>query len=485
MLRPWVLNIEITRDSKTAIHVQITQKIIDEIQQGRFTVGSALPGTRQLANLLEVNRKTVIQAYDELVAQGWLISEKKRGTFVSSRINSIQAYTLNHNVNQNKKCPTHDVIHFTDGLSDASTLPLEILSRVMRHALIAASRQHTHLDQNTHAPLHLREAIAQMLNMERGLHTKPEQICLVQNNQMGLYVIASTLIHAGDHVIVEQLSNPSAREAFKHCGAAILNVTHDDEGIDVAHIEQLCIARERLNLNIRAVYVMPHHHIPTTVTLSTSRRKKLISLAEQYDFMIIEDDVSQHFNFVKPTVLPMRSAQNSKHVIYLGELSKQISPNLGIGYIVAEAALIKQCAEQVERIHGRGNSIAEFAITELLQSGEIKKHIRRTQSINSKRRTILAKTLEKELGSYMHFVLPNSGLAFWLNIHPDINMEQLVRDADDHGVKIHAGKQYAHKHITIHGIRIGFAHLSTEEALQGVARLKKAFEQQCVHLLQA
>ena len=89
MLRPWELQIELLRNTDTSIHVQIAQKIIEEIQHGRFAVGSALPGTRELATILGVNRKTVVQAYEEMIAQGWLHSEHKRGTFVSPRILSV------------------------------------------------------------------------------------------------------------------------------------------------------------------------------------------------------------------------------------------------------------------------------------------------------------------------------------------------------------------------------------------------------------
>jgi len=94
MLRPWELNIDIVRESGISIHVQIAHKIIDEIQSGRFSPGAVLPGTREFASKIKVNRKTVIQAYDDLVAQGWLTSENKRGTFVSTRVLTVNNSSL-------------------------------------------------------------------------------------------------------------------------------------------------------------------------------------------------------------------------------------------------------------------------------------------------------------------------------------------------------------------------------------------------------
>lgn len=140
ILRPWELNITVVRESGTAIHVQIAQKIILEIQSGRFVAGTALPGTHELASKIQVNRKTVILAYDELIAQGWLTSESKRGTFVSYRVLTIQNNTntlsqknlvSQHQLPYNvipilSKRQMHEFIHFSDGLPDSRLIPFEM-----------------------------------------------------------------------------------------------------------------------------------------------------------------------------------------------------------------------------------------------------------------------------------------------------------------------------------------------------------------------
>ena len=195
MLRPWELNLTIERESGTAVYQQIAQKIIENIQNGRFTPGVALPGTREFASKLNVNRKTVIQAYDELIAQGWLTSESKRGTFISTRMMTInhKASSRNSHFESQEVTPirnkrnTLDFIEFSEGLPDARLIPFEMLSRAMRHALITSARHGKSCYGDPRGTLILREAILQMVNMERGMHAKIENICIVRGSQMGIF----------------------------------------------------------------------------------------------------------------------------------------------------------------------------------------------------------------------------------------------------------------------------------------------------------
>lgn len=488
MLRPWEFVVEIERQSSVAIHAQITQKIIADIQSGRFTPGVALPGTRELASKIKVNRKTVIQAYDELIAQGWLTSESKRGTFVSSRI-----LTINNNKQQIipqphlpamrrqpvpatpvlSKRQIYDFIHFSDGLPDARLIPLEALSRAMRHALIISTRNNKSGYCSPKGVMILREAIAHMLNMERSLYAKAENICVVRGSQMGIYVIAKVLIEAGDFVVMEQLSNPLAREAFRNCGANVLSVNHDAEGIDVENLEQICLQH-----TIRAVYVTPHHQIPTTVTMSQRRKKRLLELADKYDFYIIEDDHDHEFNFANNRAFPLVSMQHSKRVVYIGSLSQVLNPGFRIGYIVAPEEIIDICANQVMLIDRQGNQITELAVAELLHIGEVKAHILRTIKIYEERRRLLSNLLRKELGEYVSFELSDSGLAFWLQLDSAINMESLIKDAEIQKVRFQAGALFSHHGNHVHGIRIGFANLNSDEITQGITRLKNTFMMQ-------
>jgi len=277
MLRPWELSLEIDRQSDTAIHKQIAQKIVADIQSGRFTPGIALPGTRDLANKIQVNRKTVIQAYDELVAQGWLVSENKRGTFVSQRILSINYSNQPpsaHFKNKVDSAPAavspfiskrsaNDIIHFSDGLPDARLLPIELMARAMRHALNITARNNKANYGDPRGALILREAILQMLNIERALQAKIDNVCMVRGSQMGIYLIAKTCIKPNQNIVIEQLTSPLVREALMSSNANLISVSHDQEGINTDHLAILCAQQK-----IHAVYVSPNHQMPTAVVMS-------------------------------------------------------------------------------------------------------------------------------------------------------------------------------------------------------------------------
>lgn len=492
MLRPWELNVEIIRENDTAIHAQIANKILEEIQLGRFSPGSALPGTRELAKKIHVNRKTVIQAYDELIAQGWLTSENKRGTFVSSRVltinnllpyNSTPRHLFAKSQLKNEITPTlskrqlHDFIHFSEGLPDSRLIPFEVLSRAMRHALIISARNNKIGYGDPKGSSILREAISHMLNMERSLHTHKENICVVRGSQMGIFILAKILIQLGDNVVVERLGNSLARDAFTNCGANIHDVSHDDEGIDVEHLEELCKLHK-----IHVVYVSPHHQIPTTVTMSQPRRIRLLALSEQYNFQIIEDDSNHEFNFTQDIPAPLASKKNNKNVIYIGSLSKILTPDFRIGYIVASEELINLCTKQVMLIDRQGNQITELAIAELLHTGEIKKHILRTKKIYEERRSFLSNLLNEELNEFLTFKVADSGLAFWLELSSHINILTLIEDAKYQKVSFQPGDKYSNKKTQAPYIRIGFGNLNNDELRQGILRLKNAFSQQQIKL---
>jgi GntR family transcriptional regulator/MocR family aminotransferase len=491
MLRPWELNVSIDRASGTAIHVQIAQQIISDIHNGRFISGIALPGSRDLAKKIKVNRKTVIQAYDELIAQGWLISENKRGTFVSPKAESAQL-ALNSKSSSLSLVPktpvsvqlsnraTHESIHFDEGSTDNRLLPFEAIARAIRHALIFMARHQTPIQSDAKGDANLRLAIAQMLNHERGMHVKLEQISLVASTQKALFAIAKTLIHNNEFVVFEQLSNPMARQAFANCGANILNISHDNQGIDIASLELLCV-----QYKVRAVYLSPQQQIPTTFCMSAKRRQALLALSERYQFLIIEDDDCHEFNFSNQPSLPMASQVKSNNTLYLGSLSGLLGHALNLSFIVAQAEYVDECAAQIKLMDGQADQVSQMAMTELLKNGEIKRHLARSLKIYAERRSHVANLLQAELAEFVSFRLPEFGLAIWLELSPSINMLRLQADAELEKVSFTAANYYSTSEHQVSAIRLGYAHLNEEDISLGIKRLKVAFINQQGQLLRA
>lgn len=491
MLRPWKLEVMIERDSTIAIHTQIANKIIGEIQQGRFELGMALPGTRELAIKLGVNRKTVVQSYEELIAQGWLTTESKRGTFVSSRILAVgrnpkpvkkldfafKNKTLIESASVVNKKAEKDVIHFSDGTSDSRLIPLEVLSRAMRHALIGTIRTNKQAYNEPKGTMILRQAILHMLNMNRGLHADVENICIVRGQQMGFFLVGRVLVRQNDIIVMEKLCDQLASDAFKSCGAKIITVAQNKDGMDLDALEQLC-----KTTTIRAVYASPHYQIPTTITMPITNRKRLLNLAEEYNFLIIEDDHDFEFNFSKKAVMPLASLDKPNRVIYIGSLSNVLAPGFRVGFVVASREIIKHFSNEIMMIDRQGNAVIELAVAELLHMGEINRHTLKIAKVYEERRAFIAKLIRSELHEYVDFILPDGGLALWLTVNKNINMQTLQNDTELEKVRVITGASYSLAGDPVSAIRLGFAKLNNEETQLGIKRLKRAFERQKITL---
>ena len=491
MLRPWELDVELMRDSTISIHAQIANKIIEGIQQGRFAVGLALPGTRELAIKLGVNRKTIVHAYEELIAQGWLNAESKRGTFVSSRTLSVapppkpikkldfgfkNKTIIEAKVVNNKKAE-NAFISFSEGVSDSRLVPLEVLSRAMRHALISTIRTNKPSYNEPKGALILRQAILQMLNISRSLHADVENICIVRGSQMGFFLVGRVLIRPNDNIVMENLCNQLASDALKSFGANIMPIAHDEEGIDLTALEALCKTTK-----IRAVCVSPHYQIPTTASMPMVNRRKLLALADEYDFLIIEDDHDFEFNFSNKPLMPIASLDKPNRIIYIGSLSNVLTPSFGMGFIVASREIIKHFSNEIVLIDRQGNAVVELAVAELMHTGEINRHTLKINKIYEERRNFTAKLIKSELKDYVQFKTPNGGLAFWLVVSPHINMQTLLKDAELERVRVVAGTQFSLKNEPVSAIRLGFASLNNDEVSLGIKRLKNAFERQTIKL---
>jgi GntR family transcriptional regulator/MocR family aminotransferase len=293
-------------------------------------------------------------------------------------------------------------------------------------------------------------------------------VCITRGSQMGVYLAVRVLLQPGDAVIVEALTYQPAVGVLEECGAKILPVGLDHRGVNLDEVERMCRSHR-----VRAIFLTPHHQFPTTVALQPDRRLRLLNLARQFAFAIIEDDYDHEFHFESQPLLPM-AGYAPERVIYVGSLSKLLLPALRIGYIVAPSKVVDSLAQQVMLLDGMGNTLTEDAAADLIESGEVRRHVRKVTQIYAQRRKAFAVTLAEELGGLADFDVPDGGLAFWVRFRNLKALDRIESRALASGVWIAPSRSYITRPDAARGLRLGFASLTEQEAREGVRRLRAA-----------
>jgi GntR family transcriptional regulator/MocR family aminotransferase len=315
----------------------------------------------------------------------------------------------------------------------------------------------------------LRQAVADMLNADRGLNCTADNICITRGSQMGIYLAARLLAQPGDTVAIEALSYPPAREAFRAAGATIISVGLDEQGMKIEELEAACKQH-----SVRAVYVTPHHQFPTTVVMPPERRIRLQALAEQYHFAIVEDDYDHEFHFTHRPMLPLASVQGWGNLLYIGSLSKLLSPSLRIGYIAGAPAVISRAAAEIMMIDRQGDPVTEAAAADIMTSGALKSHTRKVLRIYAQRRECLAESLSAKLGPLVDVTLPQGGLALWVNFAPQISLAALAPALAARKIALTPGQAFATNGARTNGARLGFGSMNESELQEAVTRLQRA-----------
>ncbi|AEI46730.1 aminotransferase-like domain-containing protein [Runella slithyformis] len=477
----------IDKTAKLPAYLQLANQMMNLIRGGELRAGQKLLGTRQLAQLLGLHRKTVVQAYDELLAQGWLESRTGSGTYVVENLPEMTpqpfgdvsknvlnpAKTAGFSFNETPHLQRPVMVsgrpyHLDDGFPDPRMAPLNELSGAYRSNLLHGNSYVRLGYGDTKGSSWLRRELAVYLNETRGLKITEENVLITRGTVMGLYLVATGLLNKGDNVAVGALSWLGANMNFRQAGAHLHSLTVDDHGPVVEELEQLCQKK-----TIRLVYLTSHHHYPTTVALRADRRLKLLQLAETYGFIVFEDDYDYDFHYLSKPLLPLAAVDRAGMVLYCGSFTKTISPAFRVGYLVGPENVISHLAQLRRIIDRQGDTMLENSLAELLQNGVIQRHLRKSLRAYRERRDVFCELLKTELGNYLDFQVPNGGMAVWARFDKSIDMEKLSEKALKKDLFFSNGLQHNDSDNVLNATRLGFASSTPEELEQSVGILKK------------
>jgi len=473
-MRPWSFPVSLSVDSPESLFLQITRAITGDIERGRLKPGAVLPGSRTLAQNLGVHRNTVLAAYRELCAEGW-IQSAGRTTRVVEDVPARAGRGLPGVDRLGYALPVPEgggAASWTpgerglSGLPDLRLLPFGDLGQAFRRAL----RRQDLLDYgDSRGNRSLREGLSGMLAEMRGLACTPEQILVTGGSQMALELIARTLIEAGDRVLVEDPGYPQAWEVFREAGAEVVPVPVDASGMRVDQVERL--AREG---PVRLVYTTPHHQYPTMVTLAAARRLHLLECAARHRFAIVEDDYDFEFHYQGHPVLPLASRDPGGVVIYVGTLSKVLAPGFRLGFVAAPRPMVDALAARRLRMDRQGNQIMEQMVADLLSEGLLQRHVRKMRRIYGARREALAQALREHLGGTLAFELPSGGMNIWAQVCPGLDIDAWLERARHTGGGYSPGRLFDFHGLPLQGLRLGFSRQTEEELRRDVRILAGA-----------
>jgi GntR family transcriptional regulator/MocR family aminotransferase len=495
------------------VYLQIANGIAGIIHQGILKPGTPLPSSRKLAEMYDIHRKTVIAAFDELQAMGWAESYPRKGLFVASKLPVVKpqavsagkgsaagarttglgtgmagavaalgrpgiaypsatAFAIEHRPYGYDQpfVARRERLTFNDGFPDTRLAPLELLIREYRRFSNYRFTARFLSYGPAQGSENLRNEMARFLNVTRGLSIGPENILITKGVQLAVYLVSQLLLKKGDEVIVSEPGWTGTSEVFRAAGASLNFVPVDDDGMDMDAVEDICKTKR-----VRMVFVIPHHHMPTTMTLCAKRRQQLLELARRYQFAVLEDDYDFDFQYSSNPILPLASVDTSGHVIYVGSFCKIIAPAIRIGFLVAPVNLIEQATRLRKMVDRQGEQLMEEAMANLLRNGDIDRHLKKAGKIYHERRDRLCGLLEQELAGKVEFRVPDGGFAVWAKFAGGLSVREISAAASRLGLAMPDGEDYWHtKPSQINGVRLGFASLDEREMEEAVGILRRA-----------
>lgn len=463
----------------TAVYLQISQGLVRLIRNGHLPANKKLPGTRTLSQWLGVHRKTVVAAFNELEMQGWISVLPNRGSYVKNRkAVTVKGQLVSYPATTGFRVATNTLL---DAVSEPASYKLSLDDGQpdirLAYAEQLASKYTAALGRKMNRRLwqyrpgvensFFKTQLTNFLNSTRGLRAMPQNIVCTRGTDMNLYLAAQTLLATNNIVVVGHPSYHKANMTFQQAGAVLKTVPVDGNGIDVEAVKRLC-----KRMPVKMVYLTPHYHYPTTVTLSTERRLQLLELSYRFGFIILEDDYDYDFSFNSNAGLPLASQDNQGMVVYTGSFCKTLAPGFRTGFIVAPENLVKEINKLKAIVDAGGDPIAEQVLAEMIAEGEIGRHLKKVHHIYRNRRDHFCNQLHKVLRSTVNYQLPGGGLAVWLSFEKRLNLSAIAKASVAAGLYLPAKLLYQTKDIT--AMRLGFAALNETESIAALETLQTA-----------
>ncbi|MGF1748510.1 PLP-dependent aminotransferase family protein [Vibrio cionasavignyae] len=468
--------IQLDANHHLTLQDQIKSGITQAIANGFINTSMPITSSRKLAQDLKVSRNTVLRVYDQLSEDGFLISKERKGYFVNPDISVSaiprtppvkQTIDWNHYIqvkpSWHQEAP-RDLKNypylFVHGMMDHSLFPVNEWRKCSIQSLNKTnSKQWTSSDNDYDD---LVEQIRTRVLPRRGIYVQSDEIMVTIGSQQSLNLIAKLLTSDTSTIGIENPGYPEAWAQFESRKARLQPLDVDDQGLVIGELLNQC----------DIVYTTPSNQFPTTVRLSSERRKKLVEASEQHNFLIVEDDFEHEVCFIEENTFALKGEYSSERIIYLSSFSSTIAPGLRIGFIVAAPEFIKR-AKHLQRLshtYPPKNNCHTLALFISLGYYDALMQ-RRLKKLRSK-----WLTMEKALNYYFpqSGVVPSlAGTSFWLNYDARFDANTLYEKAEQIGILINPGDQYYIEDDKKSSFRLSFSSIEESDIREGIRRLSE------------
>lgn len=458
---------------------QIINFIKGKITNGEWPIGSKIPSQRLLAKRFEVNRSTIITALEDLMADGLIEAKIGLGTYVvnntwtllatnpppdwdeyvkSGLLRASQSTVQEINMEESKA----NLIQLSKGELSKDLFPLETMKSVLGRV---TDQLEAFGYEEPKGFLPLREALSDYLKTI-GIQASPSSILIVSGALQALQLISVGLLHRGSSILLEQPSYLYSLHVFQSAGMKLTGLPSDEYGLIPSSIS---ISNKQRNRAI--LYSIPCFHNPTGILMPEKRRQELLSICQKEQLPMIEDDVYRELWLDEIPPSPIKAHDKHGHVLYLGSLSKSLSPGLRIGWIVGPEPVIERLSDIKMQTDYGSSSISQRVAAEWFKSGLYEQHLVLVREELKKRRTVMLETLEYYLSDIASWYTPKGGFFIWLKISSKIPMKELYVKALAKGILLNPGSIYGQD--TNRLLRLSYSYASITDLKKGIYQISQ------------
>jgi len=469
---------QLDRTSRTPLSRQIYMQVRSAVLSGVLRAGTRVPSSRVMASQLGVARASVVSAYEQLLAEGYVESRHGSGTFISGEVAGLATRRRSAPLAIKRAAVPTSARAFPDFERSAvqgEARPFNTGRTLIDARTAETWRSLTHRAVRRLGPndlgyadpaglAELRANICDYLRVARAVRCEPDQIIITAGTQQAIDIAIRVLLAPGDEVWVEDPGYP-----LTHAQLLLAKVRPHAISVDVQGL--IVDAGRRTAPRARAVFVTPSHQFPTGVAMSMVRRLELLAWARQSGAFIVEDDYTSEFRYSGPPLASLQGLDDSEQVIYVGTLNKALFPGLRIGYAVVPRALRQAFIGARYLIDRQPATPQQAVVSDFMQQGHFAAHIRRMRQLYREQRDALAETLTRRAAARLDVALPDQGMhlvAYLRDGSPDVAVEAAALRA---GIVVRAISRFYRAARPRPGLMLGFSGFPRQLIVPAAARL--------------